>query len=83
MACPLVAWVSKHYVIRMAPMLTTHLDFMNQMFADPEMQEILADPTVMQKLQSIMQNPANIGMYQDDPKIQKIMNKIMGQFGGK
>jgi len=56
---------------------------MNELFADPEMQEVMSDPSVMQKLQSIMQNPANIAMYQNDPKIQKIMSKIMGQFGGK
>ena len=58
-------------------------EFMNELFADPEMQEVMSDPSVMQKLQSIMQNPANIAMYQNDPKIQKIMSKIMGQFGGK
>ena len=40
------------------------------------------DPEVSQAFQEISTNPANIAKYQDNPKVQALINKIAGKMGG-
>uniref|UniRef100_A0A8D8P367 Hsc70-interacting protein 2 n=2 Tax=Culex pipiens TaxID=7175 RepID=A0A8D8P367_CULPI len=40
------------------------------------------DPEVAAALQDIMSNPANIGKYQNNPKVMNLVTKIAGQAGG-
>ena len=40
------------------------------------------DPEVAQAFQEVSKNPANIAKYQDNPKVQAVINKLAGKFGG-
>jgi len=57
-------------------------DMLNDIFSDPEMMTAMQDPSIMAKLQEIMQNPSAIAKYQSDPKLMKILNKFSSRFGG-
>ena len=40
------------------------------------------DPEVMVAFQDVQKNPANISKYQNNPKVQKVINKLSSKFGG-
>ena len=40
------------------------------------------DPEVSAAFADISQNPANIGKYADNPKIQNLLKKMQGKFAG-
>ena len=40
------------------------------------------DPEVAAAFQDISANPANIGKYQDNPKVKEIITKLSKKFGG-
>lgn len=40
------------------------------------------DPEVSAAFMDVSQNPANISKYQDNPKIQRIIEKMSSKFGG-
>lgn len=40
------------------------------------------DPEVSAAFMDVSQNPANISKYQDNPKIQRIIQKLSNKFGG-
>uniref|UniRef100_A0A914I6D2 STI1 domain-containing protein n=1 Tax=Globodera rostochiensis TaxID=31243 RepID=A0A914I6D2_GLORO len=49
---------------------------------DPELlNAIKNDPSLIQKLMEIMQNPANMMKYMNDPNVQKILGKLGNKFG--
>lgn len=41
------------------------------------------DPEVAAAFQDISQNPQNMMKYQDNPKVQALINKMATKFGGK
>ena len=41
----------------------------------------LQDPEVAAAFQDISSNPANISKYQNNPKVQALINKMAGKFG--
>ena len=49
-----------------------------KLMADPETKEYLQDPTFVQKMQMIQQNPQMIGMFASDPKVQKALQVMFG-----
>ncbi len=42
----------------------------------------LQDPEVAQAFQEISANPANIAKYQNNPKVQEVIEKLSKKFGG-
>lgn len=53
-------------------MLQAYLKLAN----NPETQAFLSDAVFMQKVQAIIQNPANYALFADDPKIKKAYEVI-------
>lgn len=51
------------------------------LFQDPELMEAFQDPEVAAAFQDISTNPANISKYQNNPKVQNLMKKMMSNFG--
>jgi len=49
------------------------------MLSDPEVQEALSDPNVLQKLQGLMTGQVDPASLESDPKLAKLFKK----FGGK
>lgn len=49
-----------------------------KLMADPETKDYLQDPTFVQKMQMIQQNPQMIGMFASDPKVQKALQVMFG-----
>lgn len=60
--------------------LITSADLLQQVLSDPEIQEALNDPATSQKLMSIMSNPATALQHMNDPKIARILQKLMPIF---
>ena len=48
-----------------------YLEAMMKLINNPETKDFIQDPAFMQKVQSIIQNPANLTKYMNDPKIMK------------
>ena len=48
-----------------------YLNAMMKLITNPETKDFIQDPTFMQKVQNIMQNPANLSMYANDPQVMK------------
>ncbi|ESO93816.1 hypothetical protein LOTGIDRAFT_64759, partial [Lottia gigantea] len=55
---------------------------LGDLFSDPELMTAFQDPEVMAAFQDVSANPANISKYQNNPKVQKIINKMAAKFGG-
>lgn len=60
-----------------------------QLFSDPEIAAAIQDPEVLPALMDIMQNPANMMKYINNPKVAKLISKLQskgagmpGMFGG-
>jgi len=51
-------------------------------FNDPEIMAAFQDPEVMQAFADVSQNPMNMGKYQNNPKVQKVMEKMAQKMGG-
>ena len=52
------------------------------LFQDPELMAAFQDPEVAAAFQDISTNPANMAKYQNNPKVMKLINQMMGKFGG-
>ena len=52
------------------------------LFQDPELLAAFQDPEVAAAFQDISTNPANMAKYQNNPKVMKLINQMMGKFGG-
>lgn len=52
------------------------------LFQDPELLSAFQDPEVAAAFQDISTNPANMAKYQNNPKVMKLINQMMGKFGG-
>ncbi|XP_062597484.1 hsc70-interacting protein-like isoform X3 [Saccostrea cucullata] len=50
---------------------------------DPEIVQAFSDPEVAAAFQDISQNPQNMMKYQNNPKVQSLINKMAAKFGGK
>ncbi|BFZ24439.1 hypothetical protein BsWGS_27478 [Bradybaena similaris] len=52
-----------------------------QLLQDPELLQAFQDPEVAQAFQDVAMNPANISKYQNNPKVQSVINKMATKFG--
>lgn len=52
-----------------------------QLLQDPELLQAFQDPEVAQAFQDVAMNPANISKYQNNPKVQSVINKMATRFG--
>jgi len=48
------------------------------LFSDPDFQ----DPEVQAAFQDVISNPANISKYKNNPKVQRVIQRMTSQFGG-
>jgi len=55
---------------------------MGGLFEDPEIQELLQDPEVIEAMAAMQQNPASLMQYMNNPKVKKVLSKLQGKFGG-
>ena len=55
---------------------------MGMMMQDPEMVSIMQNPSLMEKLQAVMQDPSRMAEYQSDPVFSRIMAKMAGFMSG-
>ncbi|XP_029646319.1 hsc70-interacting protein [Octopus sinensis] len=53
----------------------------SQLLSDPDICSALQDPEIAAAFQDVSSNPANIGKYQNNPKVQKVINKLAAKFG--
>lgn len=53
-----------------------YLQAMMKLINDPETKDYIQDPVFMQKVQSLVQNPANFAQYANDPKMRKAFEVI-------
>lgn len=53
-----------------------YLGAMMKLLGNTETKDFIQDQSFMQKVQAVMQNPALLSMFQDDPKIKKAMEVI-------
>lgn len=53
-----------------------YLGAMMKLISNPETKDFINDPTFMQKVQTILQNPAALSYFSSDPKIKKAMEVI-------
>ena len=51
---------------------------LQKLAANPKTSSLLADPAFMAKLQRLKQNPSNIGMEMQDPRILQVMSVLLG-----
>lgn len=51
---------------------------LQKLAANPKTSSLLADPSFMAKLQRLKQNPSNIGMEMQDPRILQVMSVLLG-----
>ena len=58
------------------------MEQLGALFQDPEVMAAFQDPEVARAFQDISSNPANIAKYQNNPKVQALINKIAGKMGG-
>ena len=58
----------------MNAMMQMYMKLMN----NPETKDLLADPTFMPILQTIMTNPAEAFKYMGDPRVQKLLAALQG-----
>lgn len=49
---------------------------MMKLISNPETKDFIQDPSFMQKVQTVMQNPAALSHFSNDPKIKKAMEVI-------
>merc|ERR1719401_980025 len=56
--------------------------FLQAKMSDPELMTAFSNPKVMEAMQEIMQNPANMAKYEKDPEMMALMQKIMAKMGG-
>ncbi|CAL1532455.1 unnamed protein product [Lymnaea stagnalis] len=54
---------------------------LSQLLQDPELLQAFQDPEVAQAFQDVAMNPANISKYQNNPKVQAVINKMATKFG--
>jgi len=50
--------------------------------SDPEVQELMQDPEVMQAMAAMQSNPMAAMQYMSNPKVAKVLEKMMGGMGG-
>lgn len=50
-----------------------YLGAMMKLISNPETKDFINDPSFMQKVQTILQNPAALSYFSSDPKIKKAM----------
>jgi len=55
---------------------------LTQILQDPELLQAFQDPEVSKAFQDVAMNPANISKYQNNPKVQQVINKMAKKFGG-
>ncbi len=55
---------------------------LTQLLSDPELLQAFQDPEVASAFQDISTNPANITKYQNNPKVQALIQKLSKKFGG-
>ncbi|KAL8612919.1 hypothetical protein ACOMHN_034996 [Nucella lapillus] len=54
---------------------------MSTLLGDPELLTALQDPEVSAAFQDVATNPANISKYQNNPRVQQVINKLAAKFG--
>ncbi|XP_076445982.1 hsc70-interacting protein-like isoform X2 [Babylonia areolata] len=54
---------------------------MSTLLQDPELLAALQDPEVSAAFQDVATNPANISKYQNNPRVQQVINKLAAKFG--
>ncbi|XP_041374493.1 hsc70-interacting protein-like [Gigantopelta aegis] len=54
---------------------------LSELLSDPEMIAAFQDPDVVTAFQDVASNPANISKYQNNPKLQAVINKMAKKFG--
>lgn len=54
---------------------------MSTLLGDPELLAALQDPEVSAAFQDVATNPANISKYQNNPRVQQVINKLAAKFG--
>lgn len=54
---------------------------MGSLLQDPELLMALQDPEVSAAFQDVAANPANISKYQNNPRVQAVINKLAAKFG--
>ncbi|KAA3675879.1 suppressor of tumorigenicity protein 13 [Paragonimus westermani] len=52
------------------------------LFGDPELVAALQDPEVMAAFSNTSPSPADMHMYQNNPKVKKVLERVMNKFGG-
>ena len=53
----------------------------SQLLSDPELMSAFQDPEIVTAFQDVASNPANISKYQNNPKLQAVINKMAKKFG--
>lgn len=53
-----------------------------ELLQDPELLSAFQDPEVSKAFQDVATNPANMSKYQNNPKVQEVINKMAKKFGG-
>ncbi|KAF5397416.1 Suppressor of tumorigenicity protein 13 [Paragonimus heterotremus] len=57
-------------------------DAFSNLFNDPELLAAMQDPEVMAAFSDVSSNPADMHKYQNNPKVKKVLEKMMNKFGG-
>ncbi|NWU65119.1 F10A1 protein, partial [Pterocles burchelli] len=56
---------------------------LNEILSDPEVLVAVQDPEVMAAFQDVVQNPANMSKYQNNPKVMNLISKLSAKLGSK
>ncbi|NWR78935.1 F10A1 protein, partial [Centropus bengalensis] len=56
---------------------------LNEILSDPEVLVAMQDPEVMTAFQDVVQNPANMSKYQNNPKVMNLISKLSAKLGSK
>ncbi|NWH69702.1 F10A1 protein, partial [Piaya cayana] len=56
---------------------------LNEILSDPEVLVAMQDPEVMTAFQDVVQNPANMSKYQNNPKVMNLITKLSAKLGSK
>lgn len=54
---------------------------LTQLLSDPDILQAFQDPEIAAAFSDVSHNPANISKYQDNPRVQKVIEKITKKFG--
>ncbi|XP_075258977.1 hsc70-interacting protein-like [Convolutriloba macropyga] len=55
---------------------------LQDILGDPEILVAMQDPEVMNAFMDVQKDPSNISKYEDNPKVQKVLEKLATKFGG-